>query len=109
MRFIKNYDTLASNDNRKVVLELIETALAAIQPEQVFNNNFSLQENMLKIRDKTVNLQNFERVFLVGFGKGSAEMCRIIESTLGNKLTAGFDIDVIDAAPFKKVAYTKGT
>jgi len=109
MPFIKNYDQLASNDNRKVVLELIETAFASITPQQVFDNHFSFTDNLLKIQDKTFTLSHFDRVHLIGFGKGSAEMCRIIEERLGDKLTEGFDIDVIDESPFKKLQYTKGT
>jgi len=109
MGFIKNYEQLATNDNRKIVLDLIETAFAAIQPKQIFNNHFSLQDNQLKILDKSFNLAGFERVFLIGYGKGSAEMCRIIEETLGEKLTEGFDIDVVDESPFKTIKYTKGT
>ena len=51
MPFIKNYDQLATNDNRKIVLDLMETAFASITPQQVFNNHFSLKENSLKIPD----------------------------------------------------------
>jgi glycerate-2-kinase len=109
MPVIKNYDQLATNDNRKIVLQLIETAFAAITPQRIFDNHFSFQNNILKIQDKTYNLTDFEKIFLVGFGKGSAEMCRIIEDILGDKLTEGFDIDVVDEAPFKKIQYTKGT
>ncbi|HSA84347.1 MAG TPA: DUF4147 domain-containing protein [Patescibacteria group bacterium] len=109
MPVIKNYDQLATNENRKVVLQLIEEAFAAITPQHVFAHHFSLQNNSLKIQDKTFDLAKFERIHLVGFGKGSAEMCRIIEDILGDKLTEGFDIDVIDESPFKKIQYTKGT
>ncbi len=96
MRYIKNYDTLAISDSRKVVLELIEAAFTSIQPEIVFQNHFSIQENILKIQKKSFDLNNFEKITLVGFGKGSAEMCRIIEEALGDRLDTGFDIDVID-------------
>ncbi len=109
MRYIKNYEQIATNENRKIVLELIEAALASIQPKVIFDNHFSYRDNILKIQDKTFDLSAYEKVSLIGFGKGSAEMCRIIESALGDKLTAGFDIDVIDESPFTKIQYTKGT
>lgn len=109
MSYIKNYDSLATNENRKIVLQLIETAFASIQPKAVFDNHFSLNGNILKIQDQTFDLSNFEKITLVGFGKGSAEMCRIVEGALGEKLTIGFDIDVIDEHKFSKVQYTKGT
>ncbi|HUQ85273.1 MAG TPA: DUF4147 domain-containing protein [Candidatus Limnocylindrales bacterium] len=109
MKFIKNYDTLATNDNRKLILELMESAFASIQPREVFKNHFSLDGDILKIQKRTFDLRNFEKITLIGFGKGSAEMCRIIEATLGERLDAGYDIDVIDESPFTKVKYTKGT
>ena len=109
MGFIKNYEALCVNENRKIALELIESAIDSITPEQVFKTNFSITENILKLNDKTFNLDEFDHVFLVGFGKGSALMCKIIEEKLGEKLTAGFDIDVVDSPGFNKVEYTKGT
>ncbi|HZE87819.1 MAG TPA: DUF4147 domain-containing protein [Methylomirabilota bacterium] len=108
MPYIKNYDALATNDNRKVVLELIETAFASIAPERVFQKDFSLQDKRLKIQDKTFDLDNFDHVFLVGFGKGSSGICKMLEEKLGNLITEGYDIDVVDET-FKKVKYTKGT
>lgn len=109
MGFIKNYDTLARNDNRKVALQLIEAAFDSITPQKIFATAFSFENNTLRLQDQTFDLNNFDKVTLLGLGKGSAEMCRIIEEKLGDKLTQGFDIDVVDEAPFQKVKYTKGT
>src|SRR4051812_26063007 len=109
MTFVKNYDSLATNENRKVALELIEAAFGSITARKIFDTGFKLQDNTLTIQDKTFDLGKYERILLVGFGKDSAEMCRIIEETLGDKITLGFDIDVVDQAPFQKVKYTKGT
>jgi glycerate-2-kinase len=109
MTYVKNYNELASNDNRKVVLDLIETAYASISPKEVFKNGFSLENKILKIQGKTFDLNNFDRLFLVGFGKGSAGNCKILEEKLGDLLTEGFDDDVVEDPHFAKVHYTKGT
>jgi glycerate 2-kinase len=109
MGYIKNYDQLATNDNRKVVLELIETAYTAVQPKHAFEHNFSLDGNRLKIFDKTFDLSKFDGIFLLGFGKGSAGNCKILEEKLGDHIIDGYDIDVVEAPHFKKVHYTKGT
>ncbi len=108
MGYIKNYDKLATNEDRKIVLELIESAFAAIQPEVVFNNHFSIQDKILKIQDKTFDLTNFERIFLIGFGKGSALMCKILEEKMGDVLTDGYVIDVVEQS-FNKLKSTLGT
>ncbi|HSX09570.1 MAG TPA: DUF4147 domain-containing protein [Candidatus Saccharimonadales bacterium] len=109
MGYIKNYDQLATNDNRKVVLELIEAAYAAIQPQHVFEHNFSIENDTLKIFTQTFDLSKFERIFLLGFGKGSAGNCKLLEGKLGDRLTDGYDIDVVEDEHFAKVHYTKGT
>ena len=108
MGYIKNFDQLATNENRKVVLSLIEEAFSAIQPQVVFENNFSVHDQTLKILDKSFDLSNFERVFLIGFGKGSALMCKILEKKLGDILTDGYVIDVVEQS-FAKLKPTLGT
>jgi len=106
--FIKNFDKLATTPNRKIVLELIETALFSIQAENVIDKNITVSDNVLKIRDKTFDLKEFDRVFLIGFGKGSAKNSKFIEEKLGEKLTEGY---VIDTSPesFAKIKFTQGT
>lgn len=108
MGYIKNYSELATNEERAIVLDLIEAAIDSIQPENVISKNFVLNGSELSIENKKVDLKNYERVFLLGFGKGSAGISQIIEETLGNFLTKGF---VIDTAPaeFKKIEFTLGT
>lgn len=108
MGFIKNYDSLNSSPERKVVLDLVETALESIQPDHALEKNFKLQGDNLKIGGQEFNLNNFDRVFLIGFGKGSAGISKIIEEKLGDKLTEGH---VIDTTPesFTKIHFTQGT
>ncbi|MBA3724283.1 MAG: DUF4147 domain-containing protein [Candidatus Levybacteria bacterium] len=109
MGYIKNYDTLASNDNRKVVLDLAEAAFASISPTEVFKQNFILKDDTLTIQDKKYDFSKFERVFLLGFGKGSAGNCKMVEDHLGDRLTGGYVIDVVEDEHFAKLEYTKGT
>jgi glycerate-2-kinase len=108
MGFIKNYSELSTNGNRKVVLDLIEEGLASIQPKNVLNKEFLIENSSLKIKDSTLNLKDYERVFLVGFGKGSAKISKIVEETLGNNLTKGYVIDT-EPQDFENIEFTKGT
>src|SRR3989344_4568741 len=108
MQRIKNYRQLNTSQQRKIVLDLIECALEAIDPENVFKTHFKLEDKMLRVRDKSVDLSNFERIFLLGFGKGSAKNCAIIEKILGDLLSGGFVIDVTDER-FSKIQFSLGT
>lgn len=116
--FIKNFDQLATTPQRKIILQLVEEAFSSIQSENVINNSVSVNGNNLNIKDKSLDLSNFNRVFLIGFGKGSARNSRLIEDKLGDKLTEGYVIDVSSEAlakagtnpeEFKKIQFTQGT
>lgn len=108
MGFIKNYETLATSEDRKIVLALIEAGLSSIQPENVITKNITTSGNLLKIQNRSFDLSQFDRVFLLGFGKGSAGISKIIESILGEHLTSGFVIDV-KPENFKSIEFTLGT
>lgn len=106
--FIKNFDQLALTPQRKIVLELVEEALSSIQSENIIENSIKIDGSILTIKDKAFDLSAFDRVFLIGFGKGSAKNSKFIEEKLGDYLTDGFVIDT-NPEDFKKIKFTKGT
>src|SRR5690349_10179883 len=108
MSFIKNFKELSITPQRNIVLTLIETALGAIEPKNILEEKFVLKDKKLHINEKTYDLVQYNRIFLIGFGKGSAGISKIIEEKLGSALTDGYVIDLVDEA-FKKIHYTKGT
>lgn len=105
---IKNFSSLKTSDKRKLALELIETALESIQPKNVLQNKIKFENNILEIENKKYNLSEFENIYIIGFGKGSSGICKYLENLLGEKLTKGFDIDLVDET-FQKIEYVKGT
>lgn len=108
MEIIRNFQDLDTTPQRKMVLELVETALESIQPEEVFKKNVRLEGNNLRIVDATYDLSAYEHVYLIGFGKGSAKNAKLLEDLLGEELTEGY---VIDTTPqdFKKINFAQGT
>ena len=118
--FIKNFDKLAKTPQRKIVLNLVEEALSSIQSENVINNSIKIEGNVLTIMNNAFDLSKFDRVFLLGFGKGSAKNSKFIEEKLGEKLTEGYVIDLpanvtqalqagTNPQTFKKIKFIKGT
>ena len=75
---IKNFDTLASTPHRDIALQLVESALTSIQPSHVMNKHFTLDGNTLTILDKSYDLTQYDRIHLVGFGKGSSGISKYI-------------------------------
>lgn len=108
MDYIKNYNSLATSNQRRIVLDLIEAAIFSIQPENILDKNFALKERSLQIQNQTVDISAFDRIFLLGFGKGSANISSIIEQKLGDQLTEGYVIDLVNQH-FQKIQSTLGT
>jgi glycerate-2-kinase len=109
MRLIKNFHDLASTTNRKIVLEILEAGLSAIQPEIVVRKKFAIHGNILTISEHQYDLRQYENVYLLGFGKGSAGISKQIEKILGDKLKKGFVIDTSSEHFTRKIEFTLGT
>ena len=105
---IQNFPILAKTKEREVVLDLFEAALQSIQMAPVLEKSLAVDNDELTICGQPYVWKNFSRVFLLGFGKGSAAACKIIENKLGGKLTAGWDIDV-SHEDFARLQFTKGS
>ncbi len=108
MDMIKNYADLAITEQRKNVLDMILAGLKAIQPAEVLSGNFEIDGRSLRVKDRKFELHPAGRMFLLGIGKGAAGICRHIEKVLGENLTEGYAIDVVEAS-FSRVRYTMGT
>jgi glycerate 2-kinase len=105
---IKNFDALATSPERKKVLEIMEAGLESIQPENVIKKNVSLSGDSLSILHKTYDLKAYDSVHLLGFGKGSGGISKMLEDMLGESLSGGFVIDTDDTS-YAKLQFTKGT
>ena len=68
---IKNYSQLAVTRERKLVLQAFEKALEAIDPYEI-----------TKKEARKINPREYERIFVVAFGKASVPMAKAVEETL---------------------------
>ena len=78
------------NKHKHIADNMIESALRAVDPYYLILDQLKLADNILRIQNKdTINLAEFERIFVIGAGKGTAPMALAMEELLGEKLTAG--------------------
>lgn len=91
--FISNFDTLATSQSRTDALTIIEEGYKAIDTTLVVENQVSLHEGVLSIQGHTYRLSDYERIFIVGFGKASCKAVQALEGVLGNELDGGIVID----------------
>lgn len=108
MGLIKNFDVLVVTEKRKMLLEIVEAGLESIQPEENFKKTVKLESSSLTITNETFNLDQFDNVYLIGFGKGSATNAKFLENLLGDRLKEGYVIDT-ENKDFTKIKFTQGT
>ena len=106
--FIKNYSHLAKTKQRRIVLDILEAGLESIQLEKVIEKSVIPTAFNFVIEDRVYAFDALDHIYLLGFGKGSAKACKLIEELLGDHLTAGWVIDITPET-FAKLHFTQGT
>lgn len=84
MPLIKNFSQLATTKNRNDILMIVQAGLEAIQPNRVIAAQVRIKDFKLRIQDRDYNLREYHRVFLVAFGKGSAEISKLVVSAFAD-------------------------
>lgn len=105
---IKNFLAIGTSDLRKKALNIINAGLEAIKTEKIIRENIKLKNNHLTIKNKLFNLNNYKRIFVIGFGKASALMGKELERILKNKISDGIIIST-KKIKLKKIKTFKGT
>jgi glycerate-2-kinase len=93
-KWIKNWDELATSENRKLALEIAEAGFEAINTEKIIDKSIKLENNSLSINGESFDLSKFKRIKVVGFGKASSDAATALSKILGNKIKAGVVIDI---------------
>ncbi len=108
MNLIKNFSNLATSERRKTALKILTAGLAAIQPELILREKLHLQDGVLRVANKRIKLSKYERVFLIGFGKGAAGISDKVGNLLGSFLTKGWVIDTVEKQS-EKIVFSIGS
>jgi len=87
--WIKNFDELATTENRKLALQIAEVGYDSINTEKAIFNSIHLDGNILNIKDESFDLSKFKKIKVVGFGKCSPDAAFALEQVLGDRISAG--------------------
>jgi glycerate-2-kinase len=106
---IKNFDELATNTERIDALSIIEAGYEAIDTTLAVKKDIFLKGSILHIKEKLFDLDNYKRIFIIGFGKASSKAVGSIEDVLEGRITDGIviDKDISDCCRIVKIY--KGT
>ena len=88
-KFIKNFEELAINKNREIILNIAETGLASINTDEVILNSIKLEGDVLRIMGESFDLSKFKKIKVVGFGKASVDGALALEKILGSRIAQG--------------------
>lgn len=92
---IKNRDKLLSAGDieaRKIVLDIIEESLQALDASHIISDLLKLDGNMLQIGNRQWDLDLKRRVLVIGAGKACNSMAKAVEEKLGDRISEGLVI-----------------
>lgn len=93
MAYIKNSEQLLSKGEvrlRRIALDIAESALSKADPGLAAANLIKLQGNILTLGPRTFVLSEQQRIFVVGTGKASYPVAKVLDEVLGARIHAGF-------------------
>lgn len=74
---------------KEIARQLFLATLERIDPQRLIAERVKLRGDYLAIADERINLNDYERVFVIAFGKASLKMSVALEALLGDRLQAG--------------------
>ena len=87
-----NFNKLLSPASRDHLEGIINAGLAAVDPRRAVEKSVIRQGNYLAADGRLYDLNSYQRVLVVGFGKAAVPMAAAIEDLLGERLDAGLVI-----------------
>jgi glycerate 2-kinase len=92
MSYIKNRDRLLSHGNvkmRQAALEIIEYALEQTAPYKAIQALVRFDGSQMAVGNLQLNLEDHQRIFLLGAGKATYPIARALEEIFGDRITDG--------------------
>jgi glycerate 2-kinase len=74
---------------REILTKIFMAGLRAVDPEEAVRRHVELVGNRLRAGGHFYPLDRFDRIIVIGAGKGTAPMARALEDILGERLTRG--------------------
>ncbi len=95
-------------DKKKFAVEIFLAGVESVKPEILLPGRVALDQNVLSIGARSLDLNNTENIYVIGVGKASASMASAIESILGSKIKAGHIVTKYEhSIPLKYITITE--
>ena len=90
--YVQNPEQLTNHGNvtlRQAAVDIIEHALKAADPYTAIEKLVHLDDHWFSVGDLQFNLEEYERLFILGAGKASRRIAQVLEDILGDWITGG--------------------
>jgi glycerate 2-kinase len=77
------------DEMRRHALRIFRAAIEAVDPEKAVLRHVKVADNALVMDGRRLNLQEYDRILVVGAGKADAPMAKALEDLLGDRITEG--------------------
>lgn len=96
-KYIKNANELIkANSDREKALAIIEAGYLALDTNTIIKKNVILQDEFLKIKDKTFKINEYSNIYFIGFGKLACQAAEALEQVLGPLIKQGVAIGMTE-------------
>jgi glycerate 2-kinase len=79
----------STRDRRALVTRVMQSSLAAVEPGEAVRRALQRDGDRLTVGDRSYDLDNYNRVVVVGAGRASAPMAAAVEEVLGERVATG--------------------
>lgn len=93
---IKNRDQLILNSDSEIFrklridsIQIIEEAIRSVNPYSALQEFIDVENDILRINETTIDLNNIDKIIVVGGGKASIPMAEALEDILHNRIAYG--------------------
>ncbi len=81
--------SLHQSTHGEAVTRILAAAIQAVEPHEVIRRSVERQGDRLAVSGRAYDLNEFEHIYLLAFGKASLGMAEAMGEVLGERLTAG--------------------
>lgn len=91
---------------RDNAFKIYREAVEAANPKRCVLEHFRRKDNILAVDSSTYNLDDFEEIYVIAFGKAAPSMAEAVEEALGDRLAGGLVVSNSQPDnPFQKLGF----
>jgi glycerate-2-kinase len=79
-------------DYKEIAESIFNAGVDSVKPDKLINAKIKLQGSVLSVADKLYYLNDYNKIYVIGFGKASGLMALAIEEIMGDRISEGLII-----------------